>query len=306
MTKPVPVYFTSHAGVRLRIDQMVAGSGHKYRLSEVDNQVEAVRTGGKDGLRHLVDVPSVTTLLNRVIAKPGLTNWARTEAIEGVDAALDKLSAAGQPFAIGSTGASLVEAHKRHLIYSAAKEIAEAKQQSRIDHGTGIHNAISSWALGEEAEGDNAIKYRGHVLAIQQWLADNQYDISDAEGIAYNEADGYAGCFDLLLEHPTADGTRYAIADIKATNGVYPEMAFQLAAYASALYSMFGISVDELLVLHFPSDPDAPPEITEYAVDAWDSADLAASSNLVHDTGALLEAAQLMGGWAPFTKKEVA
>lgn len=160
-----------------------------------------------------VKVDGVTTLLNDGFPKPALINWAaNTTASYAIDH-WDEL--AMQP--ISDRMGKL-------------KSARFAQRDAAARRGTEVHALAEQLIYGHEVEIPDAIA--GHVESYVRFLDTWKPTPVLVESVVANRRWQYAGTLDMVVDLP--DGRR-VIADIKTTrSGIYPETAYQLAAYAHA------------------------------------------------------------------------
>lgn len=158
-------------------------------------------------------VDGVTTLLNDGFPKPALINWAaNTTASYAIDH-WDEL--ATQPIS------------DRMGKLKAARF---AQRDAAARRGTEVHALAEQLIYGHEI--DIPDELAGHVESYVRFLDTWKPTPVLVESVVANRRWNYAGTLDMVVDLP--DGRR-VIADIKTTrSGIYPETAYQLAAYAHA------------------------------------------------------------------------
>lgn len=161
-------------------------------------------------------IPSVTTVLK--IKDPGaLINWAyKTGREHGV------LEGRGEQFPAG--------------LYDGSDVLAI---------GTAVHAMCEAWVKGGNpqtvltealdaktvVDRDAFKRQAGSAYsAFEFWCKGTQLEIIDCEVQVISEAHRYGGTLDFIGK---LDG-KLVLGDFKTSNGVYPEMLCQLAAYAKA------------------------------------------------------------------------
>ena len=167
---------------------------------------------------------SVTTVLSNTVAKPALMQWYNRQGREAMAEKL--LPHIGKPLTEETLEGALKEAGQRpkRTTEQAADVGARAHDwlagyiNSRIeghmfhappDDLSNVAESFHEWE--KEAE-------------IEQWLK--------TEFAVYSEGFRYAGSVDALAYDTSG---RFLVLDWKTGNGLYPEMALQVAAYANAL-----------------------------------------------------------------------
>jgi hypothetical protein len=204
-----------------------------YKASEMLPSVAITRVSRPNGRFYRVEgfdelFPSVTTVL-RVIAKPALIPWARNVALEAVRGAL--LDRAGRTEWVTSEWVDQVITEARSRPDQARTEAA--------DFGTQAHILIDQVLQGLEPE--VPLEFVPVLDNFKVWRQSAGLDMCLAETMVYSARYHYAGAMDAL-----AYRGQYLVAlDWKTSNGLYPEYALQVAAYAKALEEMTGHQVKE-------------------------------------------------------------
>ena len=170
--------------------------------------------------RDEIALPSVTTVLGKVMPKPALVNWF---AKRGREAMAEYLSEyVGDPVTIG-------------LLENA---VAEAKMRPRADAQDAANLGSEAHVLIErQLKGDSThvpVALRSVIDAFNTWLSGQDLKLLDSEVAVYTATPGasYAGTIDALFERP--DKT-LVLVDFKTSKAIYPEHLVQLAAYAHAI-----------------------------------------------------------------------
>lgn len=143
-------------------------------------------------------VPSVTTILG-ILNKPALLEWAWKLGTEGIDYKAVRDNAAD----IGTLAHYLIMCHLR-------QETPDISEYSAQDIGKAENCLIKYW----DWEKTNPIKPIGVELPL------------------VSEVYGYGGTIDFLGYDSSND---LILVDHKTGKGIYPEMFYQLAAYAQLL-----------------------------------------------------------------------
>jgi hypothetical protein len=160
-------------------------------------------------------VPGVTSLIKGGLPAPALVYWAARTVAEYV---ADNGEAVEQLRTMG-----------RNSMVAALKETPWTARDTAGIRGTDVHALAERLVWGEEVETPEHIA--GHVEACARFL-----DLWKPKGLVVEKSVGHrahwwAGRPDLLAELP--DG-RVALFDWKTAKGIYPETAYQLAAYSHA------------------------------------------------------------------------
>lgn len=199
------------------IRRINAGTGHYYVV---------------DGKK----ADGVTTLIKNGRPNPALIGWAARQTAEYVADHLDVVT-------------ELAEAGRDPLI-GALSKIHVAVLQKAANRGTRVHTVAEKLAKDFEVEYDDDIA--GHVEAYVMFLEQWQVRPVLVEAVLASRRWGYCGTCDLVadvvtagdidlqaapwLTDPIPAGTPLRmLLDIKtSTSGIWPDTAYQLAAYAGA------------------------------------------------------------------------
>lgn len=176
--------------------------------------------------KYLVDgkpVKGVTTIMNAVLAKPGLMTWPLNMAIDHLSALVD-------------------DAHI--ILHEDLEDARKAHAQKRDkggDVGTIVHELVEGILQTGNVFVDGTVPHPDEVaLAVagfQKWYMEVNPKTIAVEQVVYSEAYNYAGTFDSILK---IDGKTY-LCDLKTSNasrdapqGVYAENFIQLGGYYAA------------------------------------------------------------------------
>ena len=173
-------------------------------------------------------VPGVTTILG-VLDKPAIPKWAAKRVAEFV---------ATEPDAIDQ----LRNLGERSMV-NALKEIPWQQRDDAGKRGTTIHDYAEALLNGEEVEVDDEL-----VPVVEnalRFMDDWHIEPILVEAAVGSREHRYAGTLDLIAQYRRPDtGARgVAIFDWKSGKALYPEYAWQLAAYAFAEFH--GLNGDE-------------------------------------------------------------
>jgi ribosome-associated translation inhibitor RaiA len=161
-------------------------------------------------------VQGVTTLIKGGLPNDSLKYWAARTVAEWV---ADHADLAERMEAAGG----------RNPFVAFLKEIPFQKRDDAAVRGTDVHDRAERLVHGEEVDVPDHLA--GYVQACVAFLDEWQpTPIATERPVAHREH-RWAGKFDALLRLP--DG-RVALVDFKTATGIYPETAFQLAAYSHA------------------------------------------------------------------------
>jgi len=171
--------------------------------------------------RYLVDSlpkPGVTTIMNKVLAKPGLMLWPLNVAMEHLKTKLPTI-----------TVSDLEEAALLHA----------RKRDEGAGAGTLVHEAVEEFLRNKphvmlRSLHDQPEEVMLAALSFEQWFKKTKPKVIAVERVVYSEDLDYAGTFDCILQF---NGKTY-LCDLKTTNasreaprGVYAEYFIQLGGY---------------------------------------------------------------------------
>jgi hypothetical protein len=168
-------------------------------------------------------VPSVSTVINKAVAKPALVGWAARLTADWAATHHGELAVMG-------------EAEWRDAARAAPNR---ARDQAMAD-GTLLHHLAESLVLGDplpEAD-DDGRPWPDDIRRTAEQLA-RFYDAWNvqpvhAETIVFHEVHRWAGRLDLIAD--LADGHRWLIDYKTGATGVWPETSLQLSAYRHATH----------------------------------------------------------------------
>ena len=177
--------------------------------------------------------PSVTTVLG-IISKPALIPWARNVAFDAVRASL-----------ANKGGMAWVTPDWINDVVAEGRRLHDEAKDAAADFGTEAHALIEAVISGIEPAVPQEM--RQVIAGFEAWREGTGLDIQFTETPVYSTKHRYAGTMDAVAYR----GRTQICLDWKTSNGLYPEYALQLAAYAKALEEMTGRPVDEAWVIRF-------------------------------------------------------
>lgn len=186
----------------MAIQRINAGAGHWYKV---------------DGEKY----DGVTTLIKGGLPNPGLMTWAARTVAEHVADHIDAV--------IG------MREMGRDSIVGALKGVPWTKSRTAAAKGTEVHSLAQKLTNGEEVEVPEHLA--GYVESCVAFLDAWKIRPKVTEVPVANREWKYAGTLDLVAEHHHPSGLEIgtAIFDWKTSgSGVYPDAAYQLAAYRFA------------------------------------------------------------------------
>jgi hypothetical protein len=189
-----------------------------------------------------IQVPSVTTLLDRVIPKPGLVMWSEARGIAGAIEAVKAGKIDPQ------TVTDPVQAVR------ALKLGAEADRDRAAQRGLDVHAVLEDWATTGKVPSlaNHPEEHHGYVRGLAMWLAKNRPDPHEVEQLVLSRQHGYAGRLDLIA---TIGGQR-VLVDLKTQEraGIFAGAHAQTAMYRLAMKESGDEHVDRTMVVVVAAD----------------------------------------------------
>ena len=167
-------------------------------------------------------VPGVTTILG-VLDKPAIPKWAAAQVAEYV---------ADHP-----DGVETLRQMGRGPMVDALRRLPWEKRDQAASRGTTLHDYAERILRGEEVEVDGELV--PVIESALRFLDEWQIEPVLIEAAVGSRAHRYAGTADLFARYvrPDTGQTGVGIFDWKSGKSIYPEYAWQLAAYAGAEFA---------------------------------------------------------------------
>lgn len=200
---------------------------------------------------YTIELPSVTTILDKVTATHGLETWYYNRAVGGISVLLEKYGME-MPTDIPSI----------HSLLSQHGLSPQSQRDAAADKGTLLHGQLEKLAGGKKPR---SLPELDPLLAWWDERGIKQKQVLLTEQVVCSLRHKYAGTLDLALN---LGGSLWVI-DLKTGKNLYPKYKLQLEAYALAYEEMNpGTRVDKLGVLHLN---DGRCRLVEYerCTDAW-------------------------------------
>lgn len=169
----------------------------------------------------------VTTIMGKVLAKPGLMLWPLNEAMKYIRKNSEQRVASLYLYV---TEEVLKKAEQAHI----------TKRDKGADTGTIVHELVERYLSGESitpVDTGGSLEVAAALVGFIKWHRTSKPKTIAVEQIVYSHARDYAGTFDSILE---INGKVY-LCDLKTTNasrdapqGVYADYFIQLGAYLYA------------------------------------------------------------------------
>lgn len=160
-------------------------------------------------------IPSVTTILS-IINKPALIAWAANMAADSFKEAM-------------KAGVAYDELQINEL-YLNAKGAHRKKKTDAGDIGTFTHKWVEDWIKGKAPEAPVNEGLRESTERFLKWQKEHDVKFLSSEQVIYSKKYGYTGTLDFICQY---EG-KLILGDLKTSNGIYPEMWLQTAAYRQA------------------------------------------------------------------------
>lgn len=165
-------------------------------------------------------VTSVTQALG-IINKPALISWAANTAIEYVSIQIEP-------------GKSYDEIQLA-AIWEAGKKAHWQKKTDAGNLGSFVHKWVEQYIKGENPATPVNPELQESVNKFLTWVKKHSVEFLLSEQQIYSKKYNYTGTLDFICK---IDGKMY-IGDLKTSNGIYPEMLIQTAAYRYARVEEF-------------------------------------------------------------------
>ena len=190
---------------------------------------ESTHTHSLDGKK----LRGVTTVINRIIAKPALIGWAANVACDHIKDNLDE------------EGVFKPNVNWEDII-KEARTMHSKKKEKAGDSGSAVHHSIEVYAkTGEMYSGDNPIVQKSFSNFIE-WMNLKGAEVLESEKHVYSEALMLGGIVDLVIKI----NNKKFILDIKTGAKIYPEVFIQEGAYDILL----GEEIDGYICLNLCKD----------------------------------------------------
>ncbi len=202
---------------------------------------------GPDGDSLERPIPSVTEIIDAVLAKNGLPDWYYKKAVEGFSYLIKKYD-----HVLPNDIKSLHSLMKSEGLspYSVRDEAAAI--------GTKIHNDVEALTHGKRPQ--------NFPNLVEWWKAVGfrAKDVLGAETLLYSGRHGYAGKADLVFRYPGE--TEVVLADVKSGQ-LRDSHHLQVELYRWAWEEMGGVPIDRMQLIRVPRD-GSPVETEDIAVKA--------------------------------------
>lgn len=156
------------------------------------------------------------------------------------------------------------EEEKIELIETAKKEYRRIKL-AEADVGKAIHEWVSDWIKGKKPEMPLDEKVVNGITAFLKFQKEHQIKWLESERVVYSRKHRFAGILDAVGKM----GDDLVLFDFKSSNGIYPEMWFQVAGYQIAWEEETGKRFDKKMLIRFGKD-DGKFESLELGKDGKD------------------------------------
>ena len=173
------------------------------------------------------------------------------ESVSGITGILDK-SQALMGWAVNQMGYYLLQSGgeiTKEIIERAKKEYKNIKQEA-IDIGEQIHKWISLWILDKNPPMPENEKVINGITAFLKFQKENNIKWIESERVIYSKKYGYAGILDAIGKI----GKNILLVDFKNSNGIYPEMRFQVAGYSIAWEEENKKKIDKAMLIRLGKD----------------------------------------------------
>lgn len=141
------------------------------------------------------------------------------------------------------------EEEKLGLIETAKKEYRRIKLVE-ADVGKAIHDWVSDWIKGKKPEMPLDEKVVNGITAFLKFQKENRIKWLESERVVYSKKYHFAGILDAVGKM----GDDLVLFDFKSSNGIYPEMWFQVAGYQIAWEEEMKKKFDKKMLIRFGKD----------------------------------------------------
>jgi len=180
-------------------------------------------------------VPSVTRIIDSVIPKPHLVQWA---AKMGADWWLDNYD------------------NESRYVHEGIANAYKIKSETALKIGSMVHDYIENvikWSLNskksEPIKPDNDAALNS-IEAFGKWVKANEVKWISSEEKIYSRTHHYAGTVDAIAEV----NEEFCVIDFKTSAQIYKEYYLQIAAYKKAVEEIYGREVECCWILRFDKE----------------------------------------------------
>ena len=160
-------------------------------------------------------IPSVTTILG-IINKPALISWAANMAAESFKEAVQ--------------AGVIYDELQLQEIYNNLRTAHRKKKTDAADIGSFTHKWVEDWIKGKKPEPPVNENLRESTERFLKWQKEHSVKFLSSEQVIYSKKYGYTGTLDFICRYED----KLILGDLKTSNGVWPEMWLQTAAYRQA------------------------------------------------------------------------
>lgn len=207
-------------------------------------------------------VPSVTTLLDTILPKPGLPPWAEARGIEGAIEAIEKgiipwrASMVDGEIDVVAVGLDPDAAANAVDLVRANRLGADRARDDAASRGLNVHALLQTYMETGQlpVPSDHPAEHQGYVAALIDFLETVRPEPVAVEELVCDPAYGYAGRYDLCAKVDGQVGLFDAKTSEKAQ--IFPGAHLQIALYARAALACGDGEVDFTRVVVFGADGD--------------------------------------------------
>lgn len=238
------------------------GKGRLYDRSERGRRCELCRGTGNESRR--ARVPSVSSILDATLPKPGLPPWSEARGIEG---------------AVQMVREGRLDPHDPELDAVAAvrgaKMGADRARDAAAERGLNVHACLEHYLRTGRPPNpaDHPEEHRGYLRALTRWLLVRQPEPVAIEHLVCSREHGYAGRLDLRarVKDPLGGELLYTFdAKTQERGQIYPGAHVQVNLYERAARECGDEPADRLAVVVFAADgafremaADHPPALVD-------------------------------------------
>lgn len=204
--------------------------GFELRESKPDKNGKTSHSYWLNGER----IPGVTTIIDAVLDKPALKQWAS-------DCAVDKLRG------IWKEGSNFTNAEIDFHLNEARMAFRNVVKKA-ADFGTQAHDWVEAYIYGEERPMPESPEVQSSIKAFMDWRTANHVEWLEVEVAV---TDGKVGG---KLDSIALVNGEARVIDLKTGKGIYESAIYQVGKYHCMAQSVTDSSLGRPLILHLPKD----------------------------------------------------
>lgn len=181
-------------------------------------------------------IPSVTSILSKVLAKPALLPWGIKATAEHYDGIMKKYQ---------EGEFSKIDDKIREDFLKEAKGASKKVSSDAATFGSAIHQRIERVIKKQIRLEGVEDEYLPYLRAFFDWYKQEKIKQISTEKKLYSTIYRYAGTLDAVAKIDD----EVIIYDYKTSSGFYPEYDLQISAYAKAYEERYGTKIDKCKIV---------------------------------------------------------